>query len=159
MIGSCTNQPINLFQINVEADFIIPAGLNSIDTYYFTIPRVPTRIRSYWSGDVADFGAILPANAFLTSRFNNIDWSLVREVYIFAVSPSNPENRKEIFYQNIFEPNRQRELRLFNSLPDVKDILSEEYFNIEVRINFRGITPVEIDTRMQMNFNVHGKSE
>ncbi len=155
--SSCSGDRAPLFRMNLEADLIIPAGLNSLDTYYFTIPLVPTNFRTYWGGNPSDVQSILPANAQMFSRFSNIDWNIVREVYIFAVSPRNPDNRKEIFYQNLIERNRSSELRLFNSLPDVRDLLVQDFVNLEVRINFRVITPFEIDTRLIMNFHANAE--
>ena len=43
----CSNSVEPLFVMDMEADFVIPPGLNSFDTHYFIIRNVPTRIKNY----------------------------------------------------------------------------------------------------------------
>ena len=48
------------------------------------------------------------------------------------------------------------ELRLFSSLSEVKDILLQDFVDIEVRLNFRRTTIQEIDARLNLNFVAYG---
>ena len=155
----CGNNTEPLFVMDLEADFSIPPGLNSFDTHYFYIRDVPTRIQNYLgtSFDKEGIEEILPNRAELNARFTSgVDWGIVQEVVIHAISPSNPTQSTEIFYQTRIEFDNVKELRLFGSLPNVKDILLEESTTLEVRLNFRRTTPVEIESRLTMNFVVNG---
>lgn len=154
----CGTSEEPLFIMELESDFVIPPGLNSFDTHYFIIRNVPTRIRNYLGlgQDSENIGRILPNRAELNSKFINIDWSLVREISIHAVSSSNPRESKEIFYHDRIDFENVKELKLLSSLSEVKDILLQDNLTLEVRLNFRRSTPVEIESRLTMNFVVNG---
>ena len=156
-LGSCSNAPDALFQITTEAEFEIAPGLNTIETFIFPINQVPTNFTALSNGaDPNTIGSIQPSRAIITAPFVNFDWSIVREVSVRAISRRNPELNFEIFFQDQISLNNQNELRLFSSLSDVKDILIDESFNLEVRFNFRNITPAQIPSRIEMNFLANG---
>ena len=157
-LTNCGSEEEPLFILQTEADFIIQPGLNTFDTHYFVIRDVPTRIGNYFSGSIgpSDIGRMLPNRAELNAQFNNIDWALVAEVSIWMVSQSDPDLRKEVFYNDRIQFNDVNELRLLSSLSEVKDILLEDRVTIEVRLNFRRTTPIEIESRLTMNFVANG---
>ena len=154
----CENNTEPLFIMELEADFDIPPGLNSFDTHYFFIRNVPTRIRNYLGPglDIDMIEEILPNRAELNARFTNIDWAIVREIVIHAIPESNPAVSREIFYQTRINLDNVKELKLFGSLPNVRDILLQDRMTLEIRLNFRRTTPVEIESRLTMNFVVNG---
>lgn len=151
-----TEEPILIMQL--ETEFVIPPGLNAFDTHYFRINNVPTRAENYFGSDFdrSTIGRVLPNRAELNAIFVNIDWSLVREISIHAISPSNPNVSKEVFYHDRVEFEDVKELRLLSSLSEVKDILLEDRMTLEIRLNFRRATPVEIESLLTMNFVVNG---
>ncbi len=155
--SSCENTPEPLFTMRMEADLVIPAGLNSFDTHYLYIRDVPTRIENYINGSFDDAGIeqVYPDQAVLSSLFVAIDWAIIREISIRAISSADPTINQEIFYHNRINSN-VKELPLLSSLPDVKDILLQDRVTLEVRLNFRSSTPAEIDSRLTMNFAVNG---
>jgi hypothetical protein len=154
----CTSDKPFLFDMDIEAEIEVGAGLNTLDTHYFLIRRVPTRIQTYLTGlDESIIGEILPRRAEIIAPFDNIDFGIVQEVSIWAVSITDSELRKEIFYQDRINLNDQKELRLFSSLSEVKDILLNDHVDLEVRFKFRAFTPTQIETRLIMNFLVNGK--
>ena len=117
-----------------------------------------SRSETYLTGlDESTIGEILPRRAEITAPFDNIDFGIVQEVSIWAVSTTDSELRKEIFYQDRINLNDQKELRLFSSLSEVKDILLNDHVDLEVRFKFRAFTPTQIETRLIMNFLVNGK--
>jgi len=147
-----------LFIMQLESEFVIPPGLNSFDTHYFYVRNVPTRVRNYVDPNVdpSTIGRVLPNRAELNATFVNIDWAIVREISIHAISASDPSVSKEIFYHDRIDFDNVNELRLFSSLSEVRDILFQDNMTLEVRINFRRPTPVEIESRLTMNFVVNG---
>ncbi len=153
----CSDAPDALFQLNTEADFNLAPGLNTFETFYFPLTRVPSNYNLFSNGTEAGLvGSILPSRATITAPFIDFDWSIVREVSVWAISQRDADVRAEIFFQDQISLNRQDELRLFSSLSDVKEILTDDAFNLEVRFNFRNITPAEINCRIEMNFLVNG---
>ena len=156
-LGSCSDSPDTLFQITTEAEFEIAPGLNNIETFIFPISGVPTNFAVLSNGaDPNTIGSIQPSRATITAPFTNFDWSIVREVSVRAISPRDPALNFEIFFQDQISLNNQNELRLFSSLSDVRDILIDESFNIEVRFNFRNTTPAQVPSRIDMNFLANG---
>ena len=160
-LSNCGTEEEPLFTLQTEADFVIQPGLNTFDTHHFIIRDVPTRIGNYLSGSIgaSDIGRMLPNRAELNAQFSNIDWAMVAEVSIWAVSQSNPNLRKEVFYNDRIQFNDVEELRLLSSLSEVRDILLEDRITIEVRLNFRRPTPIEIESRLTMNFVANGLSQ
>ena len=154
----CGTSPEPLFVMELETDFIIQPGLNSFDTHYFVLRNVPTRVRNYLNPgfDPETIGRILPNRAELNAKFLNIDWAIVQEISIWAISANDPNVRKEIFYHDRVDLNNVKELQLLSSLSEVKDILLQDILTLEVRLNFRRSTPAEIETRLTMNFVVNG---
>lgn len=153
----CTNVPEPLFEMRLEADLTIPAGLNSLDTHYFYIRDVPTRYKNFVSGPTAieGIGSVYPNQGSIQSIFNSIDWIILREISIHVISQQDPENRKEIFYFDRLDSN-VKDLTLLSSLSEVKDILLQDFITLEVRLNFNRSLPTEIESRITMNFNVNG---
>ena len=153
----CVKELNVLFDFNSEADFIISPGLNTFETFYFPIKSVSTNIGNFGSGiDTSLIETIFPSRATISAGIGSFDWSRVQEVAVYASSIRNPLLREEIFYQNQISFNEQNELRLFSSSKNVKDIMKEDFVNLEVAFRFRNITPGEIRTRIKMNFLANG---
>ncbi len=157
-LSSCESTPEPIFTMRVEADMVIPAGLNSFDTHYLYIRDVPTRIANYISGpiDAEGIAQVYPDQAVLNSLFVAIDWAIIREISVRAISAEDPEINEEIFFHNRISNSSVKELPLLSSLPDVKDILLQDKLTLEVRLNLRSSTPAEIESRLTMNFSVNG---
>lgn len=143
--------------MRIDGDFSIPPGLNSFDTHHFIIRDVPTRFRNFVADpDDANIGRVLPSQATLTALFVGIDWAIIREISVHVVSDSNPEESKEVFFNDRVNSSQVKDLELLSSLSEVKDILFQDFVTLEVRLNFRRITSAEIESRITMNFNVNG---
>ena len=156
--SGCSSSPPPLFVMNLEADFTIPAGLNTLDTHYFVLRGIPTFSRNYVNNPAgrAAVSGVFPRRAEINARFDQLDWAIVQEISIWAVSSSDSSIKKEVFYENRIDFSNVRELRLSSSLSEVKDILFQDQLTLEVRIRLRNITPFEIDTRLTLNFEAHG---
>jgi len=157
IFDGCTSGPEPLFTLPMEVNFTIPPGLNNFDTHYFIYERIPTFYRNYVNA--ANESSVDHVNAGrgeIRARLDNIDWSIVREVAIHVVDPNNPEINKEAFYQDVVQFSGVEELRLFSSLPELKDILFNDFVTIEIRFNFRRVPFREMDARLSMNFVAYG---
>ena len=154
---SCVKDLNVLFDFESEADFIISPGLNTFETFYFPIKGVATNIGNFSGGiDTSLIETIFSSRASITAGIGDFDWSRVQEVAVYAISIRNPQLREEIFYQNQISFNEQNELRLFSSSMNVKEIMKDDFINLEVAFRFRNITPGEIRTRIKMNFLANG---
>ena len=153
MMLSCSKSSEAVFDIDIETFFSIPAGLNSIDTHYFIVRDVPTRINAINPNATSDNISSVKANrGRLSGRFQNIDYRFVDRIAITAISQSDPDFRREIFWMDFIPLDQSGDLELFSSLPEVKDILLEELIDLEIRLTFRTFTPTTIDSRIFLNF-------
>lgn len=152
---SCGGGETPLFVMEVDAELIIPAGLNSLDSHYFIIRDVPTRIANYTATTFNDIDRIQSSNANLVGRVQEIDYSIIDQITIEVISKSDPSNQKEIFYNNLIPFREQNELKLLSSLSDVSDILTEDLIDLEIRLILKTFTPTEFDTRLFMTFNAY----
>jgi len=158
LFSSCGGEEEPLFVMDLQASLVIPPGLNNFDTHIFIIRDIPTGASNFITDtvDESQVEAILPNRAQLITVFNNIDWAIIREISIQAVSITDPDLRREIFWHDRINPNTNQELRLFSSLSEVKDILLQDRMNLEVRLNFRQTTRAQVESRLTMNFVANG---
>lgn len=148
-----------MFEMEIEAELLIPAGLNSFDTHYFIVRDVPTRIANYTLNTFEDIDRIQASNALITGRFQDIDYGIIDQIIIEVISQSDPSTQKEIFYNNLVPFSQNSDLQLLSSLSNVKEILTEEFVDLEIRLIFKSFTPRELDTRLLMQFNAYSVEE
>lgn len=154
--SACGSGGDPLFEMPIEAQFDIPAGLDNFQTHYFIIRRVPTFAQRYGISERDGVERINAGRGLLAAQFNAVDWGSVREISIHISGSNDLENGKEVFFQDRIDFSGVEELRLFSSLSEVKDILLQDFVDIEVRLNFRRITIQEIDARLNLNFVAYG---
>lgn len=151
----CTDSANPLFTIQMEGNLTIDPGLNTFDTYYFPIKMVPTNINAYRGSATNDeIRAILPQRAKITALFDDIDWSVVQQVIVYAIADGE---RREIFYQDRITINRQSEILLFSSIQDVKSMMIEDHVDLEVAFRFREVTSRRWDARLEMSLIADGQ--
>ncbi len=151
--SSCADSLESAFDIDLETFFIIPAGLNSIETHVFEISNVPTFIRAIQPGaSVENVTSVRSSRARLTGRFTNINFQIIDRITITAISPEDPELEKEVFFMTFVPLDQEGDLELFSSLPEVKDILLLENVNLRIKINFKSFVQSDIETRVFLNF-------
>jgi hypothetical protein len=151
-LNSCSDDIEPAFDIDVETFFVIPAGLNSIDTHIFEIFNVPTFIQSSSQTTRNAVTSVRSNRARLTGRFTNINFRIIERISIRAISPLDTQNEKEIFWMDFIPVDQDGDLELFSSLPNVDDILLQDNIHLQVRINFKTFVPSDIETRMLLNF-------
>ncbi len=152
-LNSCSDEVDSAFDIDIETFFVIPAGLNSIDTHVFEIFNVPTFIQSISSASTRDaVTSVRSSTGRLTGRFTNINFRNVERISIRVISPMDLQNEKEVFWMDFIPVDHEGDLELFSSLPDVNDILLQDNIHLQVRINFKSFVPSDLETRVLLNF-------
>jgi hypothetical protein len=162
LFSACGKDEQSLFQIQMEAEFNLPAGLNTIETHYFypTQPgtnnvEIPTNFeifRSNASINEERIGAVLANRSSFIALFGeNLEFINTISMWVYPVD-SNVGT--EIFYQDLIEFGNRNELQLFPGIANVKDILSQDEVIIELRINTRSFSSQNIDIRVDLDFSV-----
>lgn len=156
---SCSNEPPTLFELNTEVRLELPPGLDNFNTHILIINNIPSRIKSVFDPANADLiSGIYASRAVFTSSIGTqFDFSIIHSVVVNIWDPRKPQDKMEVFYMDLFNNQGGKDLQLFSSLADVKEILLNDTFDAEVRIVFRAITPAALDSRLTMNFVAHGK--
>lgn len=150
---TCKKDPIGV-TMTYQQDFEIPAGLNVFDTHVFELNGIPTNKAAFFSaGSISesDITKIIPGEAALTINFANVDFYFVGEVIVEIFSREDIVGR-EIFYQELIPQNVGTRINLFPSLPDIKDFLTGDEFNVRIELRLRDITPQFIETRFDFQF-------
>jgi hypothetical protein len=154
---SCGSDRTQLFEINNEIEFFIPGGLNTIETHVFVIRNVP----SFFKSSLANHGAteeqivsISAARAKLIGSFGQIDYDFIEEISVRAISKTDPTLNKEMYYQDRIQFNHSGDLELFASISELIEILTDEIFDMEIRIRMRQSSPVQLQNKLIFSYVV-----
>lgn len=151
---SCGDELQSAFEINIDTQFVIPAGLNSLETHVFELYNIPTFIEAINPNATPDNIFSVKANrGRLTGRFTNIDFRIVDRISIEAISSEDLTLEKEVFWMDFIPLDQEGDLELFSSLPEVKEILLQENIHLKIKLNFKTFVPTNIETRVLLNFN------
>jgi len=158
-LQSCRERTPELFQIQMEERINFNAGLNSIETHVFLLEDIPSTLEALAEQKgvtMDDISSVKPAIASLEGVFQEIDYSIVEEITINLIDPNDNTNNREVFYQELINLNHKGPLQLFGSLPDLKEILQEETYNLEIAIRFRTPTVQTLENRLIYSFVAYG---
>ena len=151
-IISCRPEVEPLFTMDLEADFEIPAGLGSLLTHTFIVRDVKNPIDAYlntFGVDTSSITSIQAGRGELNAIFSSTNYEFVNRASVWMVSSQDPDKRRELFYLDFNNNNNSaNSLRLLSSVSNVKEFFEEDYFNIEVKLEFRGFSPTLIENRL-----------
>lgn len=154
LISCGADDPV-LFTMDMEVDFEIPAGLNTIEKHFFEVKNVPTRSNLYGS-NLQNVSRIHAHDAILGGRITVADFGIVDRVSVWMISRQDPTLRREIFFQEFVDFDHRGELPLFSSISEVQDIIRDDFVDLEIQLIFRSFTPQLLDSRLRMNFKAYG---
>ena len=150
---------IELFKMTQVMDFEIKAGLNTIETHFFIQPAVNSSYEAQLelSGfEESLVASIEPRFSQLSTVFQDVDLDFIRIIEIRVVDTFDPIFQREVFYLDPVPFNTRTVIRPFPGLTDVREIVSQPTYGIEVRIVFRFVPQSSYDMRLQMDFSVFG---
>lgn len=145
---SCGDKTVPLFTIDFQEQFSIPAGLNTIETHTFIIQDIPALLESYKANFNVldeDIASILPSRGRINQIFSNIDFDFIQSVSIWMVSNVDPQYRYELYYLDFVPVNTGDEIRLLSGISNLKDLMNEGSFDLEIKLKFRTFPPNQTD--------------
>ncbi len=126
---------------NLTTNFEIPAGLNTIESFYFNVPDVYL----FYNETIQNNGLsslqkyeVSGSKALLKSRISGLDFSIIEKISVFAIEKNNPNNRTEIFYNEAIPFQNISELKLLSAISDMSPYIHDNKIDLQVRILFRG---------------------
>ncbi len=152
-----------LFELNFPPPpitFNILPGLGTFDTHVYTQSPIPTKFASKLANSghsIEDVGIIQAKEAELSSIFGDVNLDFIHRVSVFVFDPFNPADKVEFFYLDPVPFRDQTTIRLFPGITDVKEWMQEEFVGIEVRLDFREISPSFVEMELEMDLRVLGK--
>lgn len=154
---SCGSDRQELFIVDNEVEFILPGALNTIETHVFIIRNVPSFYRTSLTANGASdeqVVSITATRARLMGSFGPVDYDFIAEISVRAISKTDPGLNREMYFQDRIPFNQSGDLELFSSISELKDILAEEIFDMEVRIRLRQSTPLQIQNKLIFSYAV-----
>jgi len=106
-----------------------------------------------------EISSIVPKEAQLINRQSNDGLDFIQDITIsvFEGDSFNPDevtNLMEVFFRESVPQDQRSFIDLLPSLPDVKNNLFEEEFNMRVRTQLRVPPPSTIEARLRVTFLV-----
>ncbi len=160
---SCKNEPDELFEISYDIDStVFEAGLNQFQVHYLDSYEVNTRIDEYLAANGRtrdDISSIVPKSAEITNLLTNTSLDFLQRInlHVFDGSQFTPdvtENVTEIFFRDNVPQDRRTFIDLLPALPNVKDQMLKDKFNISLRVQLRVPPPNTVEARMKIRFSV-----
>lgn len=158
LLGGCREDGgESLFEmVYPPQNFEIQAGRNTIISDNFAFFDIPTRFEASLnssSHSADEVTQILPRYARLVSA-DGQDFSFLREISV-RICPNNGEQcdlSDEVFYINDLWRRRLTTINLDPGLRNVKDILTDTRYQLNVVVSYAEITPYTMQCRFEYGF-------
>lgn len=156
LVGPGCGSADSAFKVDSFAEFTIPAGANPILVSVFETEIIfpyETSLSVNGFSD-AEILSVNADNAVLMPQFEaGFDLDFIHVVEVFAVNQFDSSDDKEVFHIDPAELGRKTELRLFPSLPNVKQYISNERMRLRIEVQFRRAPTRNLDMFLDMQFS------
>lgn len=154
-LSGCRKNDNIILDGSFDTRFVIPSGLNTVLTHYITIQNVYTDFtRKASSAGIAleevkkmqaSYGKIRAVSA-------NHDLDFIQDISVVIISRINPERKVEMYYSEFVPFQVDQEIKLQSGSSELKDILDEDFIDIEIRMNIRGFVPNAIEAVLESSY-------
>lgn len=154
----CNKDEDIIYEAKFEQRFVIPSGLNTVLTHYIKIQNVYTdclRKSSEAGIAVEDIKKIQASYGKLRTLLPNQDLDFLQDISIMVVSRTNSANKLEMYYSEFVPFSVDNEIRLQSGAAELKEIISEDYIDLELRLNIRGFVPNAIEVVLDASYIVY----
>jgi hypothetical protein len=160
-MGACTkdDRP-ELCRLTHRLDFNIQPGLNTFETHVYTFSPIASQLDAALAArgfTRADVEAILPRSAVLRGTFQDVNLDFIHRVSMHVYDPFD-NNKIEFFYLDPVPVRNKTSIELFPGISDVTEWFERPFFGIELRLDYRQVTPSLIPMRLEFEMSVRGKS-
>jgi len=147
-----------IYEAKFEQRFVIPSGLNTVLTHYITIQNVYTDcIRRTQNAGLAieDIKKIQASFGKLRTYLSNQDLDFIQDISIVVVSRTDPAKKVEMYYSEFVPFTVDEEIKLQSGAAELKEIIKEDYIDLEVRLNIRGFVPNAVEVVLDASYVVY----
>lgn len=156
-LNSCFESIEPRYLVTIERDFDIPANLAIIPTHFFVLRNIPT----FYEENLALNGleadevtTVFPSTANIQTVLDEVDWSFVEMIEIFALSQEDENIKRRIFFADQADFTNRSQVGLFNVLVDMKEFVNQSTMTLEVRLKTRAFVPRNINARVSLTYGV-----
>ena len=144
-----------LFELYREVNFSFPAGLDQYLTHHIIIRDIPSNLKARLSErglEIADIKEFYAGRGKIISVFNEADFGIIDKISIWIFKKGEYDNAKEIYYRDEVPYHLPGEIKLLSTGEDVRDILMNDKYNMDIEVKFRNYLTETIDCRFPFSF-------
>jgi len=148
------------FELNHHIDFTIQPGLNTFDTHIYTVFPIESLLDERLDDvgrTIDEVVAIEAKEAVLSSVFQDIDLDFIDKVSVHIFDPFHPSDKTEFCYLDPIPFKDKTSIELFPGIANLQPWMENEFFGIEVRLNYRQVSPSLIQMRLVFDLRVLGE--
>ncbi|MBK8624583.1 MAG: hypothetical protein IPN86_03075 [Saprospiraceae bacterium] len=156
-MSSCEKEEPIKFEGRMDAEFVIPLGINTVETHYITVRDIPTfflQNAENFKLDTSNIRNIQASKGSLKAKFNDAEFDFIERISVWAVSRSNPNLKREMYYLDFNPLDTREELRMLSSTSQLYEIIREQSIDLEIRLNLRRFPTSNIKTIIDFGYAV-----
>lgn len=153
--SGCIKTDEEFAERRLTAVFEVPANLNPVETHYIYVRNIPALYKQTldtrgWSSE--NINRVSPSRAKIYGRFGSTNLSVFSSISVRLVSRDGKNTKSEMYFQEEIPIVARTELDLRPTLSDLKPIITQETFDMEIRLQIRGFVPVSLPLQLDFNY-------
>ena len=151
---SCKSK-IPVFEIYQEVNFVIPSGKDPYQIHHFLIHDIPSFLNANLEKKdlkLSNLTEFYAGRGKLESIVYNSEFGVFSKISIWVYKKGDYNNRFEIYYHDQIPFNSKGELKLLSTGEDVREILSNDEYEMDIEVQFRRFTNEVIETRLTFGY-------
>jgi len=156
--GCGENTATPAFEVALESTFTIP--IDQVALFVQGTATDPDKF-SFLESNLAlaqmnkeQITSIQPGSAILRSKFNNENLGFLRDVSVRAVKKGDVTFVKELFFLSEIRLDEGNSMVLFPALTEIKDIMTDPTFDLQLVINFQGFPSSNVTLELDYTYLV-----
>ncbi|MDX1913325.1 MAG: hypothetical protein SFV22_17655 [Saprospiraceae bacterium] len=141
------------FDMVYQREFVIPAGIGSLDVHHFQLINIPSDWDRYLTqhGKTAEeIAGVITSSATIGGIYGDADLSSILRISLRIYDTSNPNDFVELAYRDPAPLDPGNLLPLIPSLADSKRFFTAARIAFDVRIELRNTTQIENEVRLDL---------
>jgi len=147
------------FQLSHRVDFEIVPGLNTFDTHIYTksLKSLLEENLDAQGRTLSEVVAIEAYQATLSSKFEDVNLDFIDEVSVHIYDLFDHNNKIEFFYREQIPFNDKTSIDLLPGIANIQPWMENEFFGVEIQLNYRQVTPSLIEMKLEFDLRVLGE--
>ena len=151
---SCKSK-VPVFELYKEVNFSITAGLDQIATHHILIHNISSSFNAKLSEkglNASDISEFYAGKGKIVSVFNEANFGIIERISVWIYKKGEYNKAKEIYYRDEIPFSLRGEIKLLSTGEDVRDILSNDKYEMDIELKFKSFVTETIDCRFPYSF-------